>query len=162
MKRTKCSNLTKVLVLICILVFAGCSSRSGPPPNPVAQPSQSGGYATQAAPSGAKPIFLDFPDIPIPTELKLQSKDSYVSQAGPFKTGLLALRGRVDINSLINFFQMALPREGWKAKGLFRYRRSVLIFDKQDRSCVVILREGSIYTHAEIYVAPSMSGQQQF
>ena len=155
MKFTKCSNLTKVLVLICLLVFAGCSSHSnGPPPNPVSQPSQPGSYSAQPASSGPKPIFLDFPDVPIPTELKLASKDSYVTQAGPLKTGLLVLKGRLDINSLINFFQMAMPREGWKPKGMFRYRRSVLIFDKPDKSCVILMREASYYTYVEIYVAP--------
>jgi hypothetical protein len=101
---------------------------------------------------------LDFPDIPIPSELELQSKDSYVFQAGSIKTGLLTLRGRVDINSLINFFNMALPRENWKPKGQFRYRRSALIFEKPEKTCVILLNEGTIWTYVEIYVAPMTNG----
>jgi len=70
------------------------------------------------------------------------------------KTGILTLRGRVDINSLISFFTMALPREGWKPRGQFRYKRSALIFEKPEKTCVILVHEGPIYTYVEIYVAP--------
>jgi hypothetical protein len=117
------------------------------------QPSQSSSPAAYPS-SGPRPQILDFPDIPIPSELDLKAKDSYVFQAGAMKSGVLTLRGRVDVNSLINFFTMALPREGWKPKGQFRYRRSALIFEKPDKTCVILLNEGTIWTTAEIYVAP--------
>ena len=111
------------------------------------------------APStGPRPQFLDFPDIPIPSELSLQAKDSYVFQAGSVKTGLLTLRGRVDINSLINFFTMAMPRENWKPLGQFRYRHSILIYGKPEKTCVIRLHEETIYTYIEIYVAPATNG----
>ena len=76
-------------------------------------------------------------------------------QSGSVKTGILTLRGRVDLNSLINFFQMAMPRENWKPKGSFRYQRSILIFEKPDKSCVIRLYEGTIYTYVEIFVTPA-------
>jgi hypothetical protein len=100
-------------------------------------------------------LFYDFPDIPTPQELDLQPKESYVVQSGSIKTGILTLRGRVDLNSLISFFQMAMPREQWKPKGFFRYQRSVLIFEKSDKTCVIRLYEGTIYTYVEIFVTPS-------
>jgi len=102
-------------------------------------------------------MFYDFQDIPVPNELSVLSSESYVFQSGPFKAGVLTLRGRVDLNSLINFFQMALPRENWKAKGGFRYRRSVLIFEKPDKICVINFYEKLYYSYVEIYVAPSGS-----
>ena len=76
-------------------------------------------------------------------------------QSGSIKTGILTLRGRVDLNSLISFFQMAMPRENWKPKGAFRYQRSVLIFEKPDRICVIRLYEDIIYTYVEIFVTPA-------
>jgi hypothetical protein len=102
-----------------------------------------------------RPQFLDFPDIPFPSELKVVQDDSYVFQSGGFKTGLLTLKGRVDINSVINFFQTAMPRENWKPKGGFRYRRSILIFDKPDKTCIINLYEKTYYTYVEVYVAPA-------
>ena len=143
------------LIALCLSAAYGCSHSSPPPPNPVAQ-SQPQGGAPQPVPStGPKPQVFDFPDIPIPSELELRAKDSYVFQAGSIRTGLLTLRGRVDINSLINFFNMALPRENWKPMGQFRYRHSVLIFSKPEKTCVIMLHEETVYTWAEIYVAPT-------
>ena len=145
-----------IVISFCFLAAYGCSRSSSPPPNPVTQ-SQSGQPAPSSPPpsvSGPRPQFLDFPDIPIPSELDLQPKDSYVFQAGTIKTGILTLRGRVDINSLINFFTMAMPRESWKPKGIFRYKRSALIFEKPEKTCVILLSESTIHTYVEIYVAP--------
>lgn len=140
---------------IFLLALYGCNRSSSPPPNPVAQqPSSAQPPVESAAPAPARPQFLDFPDIPIPMELDLRAGDSYVFQAGSMKTGILTLRGRVDINSLITFFTMALPREGWKPRGQFRYKRSALIFEKPEKTCVILLHESPIYTYVEIYVAP--------
>lgn len=148
-----------IVVSFCLLAAYGCNRSSAPPPNPVMQPQQSAQPpGPPSVPSGPRPQFLDFPDIPIPSELDLQAKDSYVFQAGAMKTGLLTLRGRVDINSLINFFNMAMPRENWKPKGQFRYRRSALIFEKPEKTCVILLNEGTIWTYVEIYVAPMTAG----
>jgi hypothetical protein len=151
------------LALIWIVALSSCSSTGGqsstPPPNPVGQQPQPAAStsATPAAsvPSAPKPLFYDFPDIPIPQELNLQTKESYVVQSGAIKTGILTLRGRVDLNSLINFFQMAMSRENWKPKGYFRYQRSVMIFEKPDKICVIRLYEDLIYTYVEIFVTPA-------
>ena len=165
------TGVTTVLCSILILSSCAWNQSSSAPPSPVAQqqedstetsPSEtpSSGPSSSGPPavSAPRPLFYDFQDIPVPSEVKLLSKDSYVFQAGSFKTGLLTFRGRVDINSAINFFQMAMPREGWKAKGGFRYKRSVLIFEKPDKSCIINLYEKMFYTYIEIYVAP-MAGQ---
>jgi hypothetical protein len=164
MKIKKCHELLVLhLVLICIVALSGCSSMGGqgsaPPPNPVGQQPQTtastGGGAVTPSPSAPRPLFYDFPDIPVPQELNLQSKESYVVQSGSIRTGLLTLRGRVDLNSLINFFQMAMPRENWKPKGYFRYQRSILIFEKPDKICVIRLYEGMVYSYVEIFVTPA-------
>lgn len=144
------------VISLCLLAVYGCSHSGSPPPNPVIQQSQPGQPASPVPPpsAGPRPQFLDFPDIPIPSELDLQSQDSYVFQAGSMKTGILTLRGRVDSGSLINFFSLAMPRENWKPRGQFRYKHSALIFEKQDKTCVILVNEGTIYTYVEIYVAP--------
>jgi hypothetical protein len=152
--------------LIWIFALSACSSMSGqsnaPPPNPVGQtpsaPTSSTpppGTTPASSAAAPRPLFYDFPDIPVPQELDLQPKESYVIQSGSIKTGILTLRGRVDLNSLINFFQMAMLREHWKPKGYFRYQRSVLIFEKPDKICVIRLYEDIFYTYVEIFVTPA-------
>ncbi len=152
------------VAVVVILTVAGCASfnqQQDAPPNPMAaqtQPSAPEQPTSPASPpdvSPPRPLFYDFQDIPIPYELSLQSDDSYVFQSGALKLGILTLRGRVDLNSLINFFQIAMPRESWKPKGGFRYKRSVLIFEKPDKTCIINLYEKLFYSYVEIYVAPS-------
>lgn len=155
--RISCLGMAAAAVLLtCALILPGCSTTpSAPPPNPAGQAPPSGGAPVASTPSGPRPTFYDFQDIPTPNELDLLGKESYVFQSGPLKAGVLTLRGRVDLNSLINFFQMAMPRENWKPKGGFRYRRSVLIFEKPDRVCVIQFYEKWLYSYVEIYVAPA-------
>ncbi|SMC17587.1 hypothetical protein SAMN02746041_00349 [Desulfacinum hydrothermale DSM 13146] len=108
--------------------------------------------------STSAPTFYDFPDIPVPNELRLQSKESTVFQGGGVKTGLLVFKGRVDPSSVINFFQVSLAREKWRMKGSIRYRKSLLLFEKDDRFCIVNVYERHFYTYVEIYVVPTLRG----
>ena len=162
LKRHALLNLSAILLVTGLL--QGCGStggRNSPPPNPVSpQPQQTEQPSTPAPAlsSGPRPQFYDFPDIPIPMELKLVSDDSSTFQSGDMKSGILTLRGRVDLNSVVNFFQMAMPRENWKPKGGFRYRRSILIYEKPEKTCVINLYEKMYYTYVEIVGAPA-SGQ---
>lgn len=165
------STILLTSAIVWLLTASACSTmgaQGSPPPNPVGQQTSSGtpsvassSPAPSPAPAStsatARPVFYDFPDIPTPQELELQPKESYAVQAGAIKAGILTLRGRVDLGSLISFFQMAMPRESWKPKGSFRYQRSVLIFEKPDKTCVIRLYEDIIYTYVEIFVTPANS-----
>lgn len=86
--------------------------------------------------------------------MNVQSKNSYVFQSGQIKMGFLTLRGRVDSNSLVSFFVSALPHDGWRLKGQFKFNRSLLIFDKPDKVCVILMKEATYYTYVEVYVSP--------
>jgi hypothetical protein len=156
--RKRVSSL--ILVLLCVLALSDCSSwnqKNSPPPNPISQPQE--GSILPPAISAPRPLVYDFPDIPCPSELSRQEKRTFVIQSGPMKAGLLTLRGtRVDVRSLISFFQVAMPRENWKPKGGFHAERTVLIFEKPDKMCVINLVETTLYTYAEIYVVPASGG----
>lgn len=153
----------------CLMTAFGCGKSNAPPPNPVNQSQPAQGPSTgpsygptagssysppPAAPMASSGKFLDFPDIPIPPELTVQPKSSNVFQSGPIKMGFLTLRGRVDSNSVMSFFVAALPHEGWRLKGQFRYNRALLIFDKPDKVCVILMKEDMYYNYVEIYVSP--------
>lgn len=166
-----CGAVWVTVLCAFMITTSGCGHSNAPPPNPVGQSQASGpssGATTygptaptsspppsSAAPSGSRAKFLDFQDIPIPSELDVQSKDSYVFQSGQIKMGFLTLRGRVDSNSVMNFFVAAMPHEGWHLKGQFRYNRALLIFDKPDKTCVILMKEAAYYTYVEIYVSPA-------
>ncbi|WP_448383109.1 hypothetical protein [Desulfosoma sp.] len=121
--------------------------------------SGTGSTAQPAATTAAvTPTFYDFQDIPIPSELSLVTKESTVFQGGAVKGGMLTFKGRVEPSSVVNFFMVAMARENWKHRGDIRYRKSVLLFEKPDRFCIISIRESSYYTYVELYVVPTATG----
>jgi hypothetical protein len=139
------------LVLVLVLLVAGtlCACASTPW-------SSESSSTTGTAGSGSRmrPMSYDFPDVLLPSELELVPKDSYVFQGPKTKAGMLVFKGRVEAKSAIDFFQMSMPREGWVFKGGFRYKKSVLVFEKPEKMCLINVSESLYYTYVEVYVTP--------
>jgi len=103
------------------------------------------------------PVYYDFVDILIPAELSLVKKSSFVYSTPSFSAGVLVFEGYVQGESLVNFFTTNMPKDGWTLKSSFRYRRVILSFEKEERSCLVSVAEFPLKTRVEIWVAPQMS-----
>ncbi len=101
------------------------------------------------------PTHSEFPDIALPGEMEVDNDDSFIVQSGAQKIGILVIRGRVDSRSLVGFFQAGMPRDGWKPRGGFQYMRSVLVYEKSGKICIINVFEKAYYTYAEIYVSPT-------
>jgi hypothetical protein len=141
--------LMTVVALLVAAGLAGCASTPW---------SSSGNSGTAGGGSQMRPTAYDFPDVLIPHELELVSGSSYVFQGPKTKAGLLVFKGRVETKSVIDFFQTSMPRESWKFKGGFRYKRSVLVFEKPEKICLINIHEDLYYTYVEVYLTP-MEGQ---
>ncbi len=156
-------------LFVCFLVMVLCSGcgttgkGSAPPPNPMGQSSDLAPGSTSPPPpllppASSQSLVFDFPDVPVPQELSRIDGESFVFQSGPLVVGLMTLRGtHVDVQSIINFYKIAMPRENWKPRGGFNAKKTVLIFEKPDKTCVINVYEKLFRTYVEVYVAP-MSG----
>ncbi|UCD91566.1 MAG: hypothetical protein JSW04_15885 [Desulfobacterales bacterium] len=102
--------------------------------------------------------YHEFEDILLPKELKIDNRSTYVVQAPGFLTGVLALKGRVDRNSLIVFFKNNMEKDNWRSMGSFKSPRTstILLFQKENRWCVININEKEFYTYVEIGVAPNL------
>ena len=107
----------------------------------------------------ASTYYHEFEDILLPRELKVDNQSTYVVQAPGFLTGVLALKGRVERNSLIIFFENNMVKDNWRSLGSFISPRTntILLFQKENRWCVINIKENRFYTYVEIGVAPSMN-----
>ena len=105
---------------------------------------------------GPAPVYYDFVDILIPAELSLVKKSSFVYSTPSFSAGVLVFEGYVQGESLVNFFTTNMPKDGWTLKSSFRYRRVILSFEKEQRSCLVSVAEFPLKTRVEIWVAPQV------
>ncbi|MBW1822721.1 MAG: hypothetical protein JRI92_13440 [Deltaproteobacteria bacterium] len=66
------------------------------------------------------------------------------------------LKGRVEIGSLISFFEKNMAKDNWRLISSFKSSRTIMLFQKQNRWCVINITE-SMSTRIEIWVAPTMS-----
>jgi hypothetical protein len=105
---------------------------------------------------GPAPVYYDFADILIPAELSLDKKNSFVYSTPSFSAGVLVFEGYVQGESVVNFFTTNMPKDGWILKSSFRYRRVILNFEKDQRSCLISVAEYPLKTGVEIWVAPQI------
>lgn len=100
-----------------------------------------------------------FPDVLIPDGFKTDKESTYIVESSGLVTGILVLKGRVERNSLISFFQSHMVKDGWKAITSFisPQTSTFLLFQKSDKWCVISIKESKFTTHVEIAVAPAGS-----
>lgn len=133
------------------LVLTGCSalkSKRGPT-------STAASVSAQAA--QPKTVYLDFGDVLLPKELSVERNESFVFTTAGLTAGVLSLKGRVEASSLITFFENRMPEDGWKLISAIKAERSMLLFKKQTRWCVIGITEGQMHTFAQIWVAPTLA-----
>jgi hypothetical protein len=106
----------------------------------------------------APPIYYDFGDVRLPEELRVDNTASFVYRTAGFSAGVLVLEGRVELYSLIGFFEKNMATENWKFISSFKSPRTIMLFQKETRWCVINITEGKLKTVVEIWVAPTMDG----
>ena len=139
------------MAAVFFLLIAGCSgikSKKTSPEPQVVKPQE----------KGPRPLYYDFGDILIPGELKVDNKSTYIVETPGFRTGVLAFKGRVDRNSVIAFFENNMAKDNWKEISSFKSPRTstILLFQKQNRWCVISINEKDFNTYVEVGVAPAL------
>ena len=107
----------------------------------------------------APPIYYDFGDVRLPEELKVDNKSSFVYRTPGFSAGVLVLEGNVEIYSLIAFFENSMNTEQWEFISSFKSPRTIMIFKKPQRRCVINITERKFTTLVEIWVAPTIKSE---
>ena len=100
------------------------------------------------------PRYYDFGDVLIPRELHLNAKSSFVYQTSGFTAGVLVFESKVERVSLIEFFSNNMAKDNWRAVSAFKSPRTLLLFQKDNRWCVINITDDDWDTMVEIWVAP--------
>ena len=108
-----------------------------------------------------EPLYYDFEDVLVPIELKVDKKRSFVYHAPGFTAGILALSGRTEINSLIRFFENNMAKDNWRLLSEFKSPRTLMFFNKPNRTCVINITEKQFNTEVEIWVAPTVEATEE-
>jgi len=140
MKRIGTLAVLLALLLSAQLTWTGCAST----------PPKEGG--TASSDTALRASFSGFEDVLIPSDISADQKKSQIYSAGKTKVGLLTFKGRVEPDSLADFFLNNLPRNGWKLMTILKDRAHALILLKDDRVCLITIREDWWNTVCEVRV----------
>ncbi len=102
------------------------------------------------------PMYMDFGDVMIPKELKTVKDQTFIYRTAGHTSGVLTLKGAVELNSLIAFFENNMTKDNWTKISEFKSPRTILLFEKKNRYCMINIREGQYQSTVEIWVAPTM------
>lgn len=145
----------KRLILFLVILFAvGGLSQGCIPATKTAKT----GEGAKVEDEGPVPVYYDFNDILVPAELKIDKDESFVYATPNFASGVLVLDGFVDSDSLVAFFKDNMAKDGWFLRSSFRYRRTILVYQKGNRDCLITIDERVHNTHVEIWVAQNVAG----
>ena len=136
-------RLTGSVAVLMLLTAAGCSTA----------PKTAGGGAGDKD-SQAAPLYYDFDDVLIPRELKLDTESSFIYHSSGLTAGVLVFKADVDRNSLIQFFENNMAKDNWQYVSSFKSPRTLLLFKKETRWCVINITDNKWETWVEIWVAP--------
>ncbi len=151
MKYLKFKTCLMIYVLFLMVLFSGCTTlNTGGDTS-----SENNGYYDKTPAKNAAPLYYDFKDILVPAELKIDKKESMVYSTPTFAVGVLCLKGRVELNSLIDFFKTNMAKDNWEVYGITRYKKTVMTFGKPHKKCWIHIKDGSFTTEVEIWVSPS-------
>lgn len=108
-------------------------------------------FSESQAPSSS---YMDFGDILIPYGMKVVSKETFVIRSSGLTAGVLVLKGRVEKTSLVNFFEVNMIKDNWQLISSFKLPRTLMLYHKDERWCIVSVFEGRFSTKVEIWVSP--------
>lgn len=143
-----------ILIFMITVVFTvgGCSSLSKKDDKATAPASKTS--------SAVAARYYDFGDVLVPKELKVDKKSSFIYQTSGFSAGVLVLKGRIETSSLISFFETNMTKDNWNIISSFKSERTMLLFQKTHRWCVINITDEAFSTYVEIWVAPTTKSPQ--
>lgn len=137
------------IALISCFLISGCG-------NSLFSGSNKKTTSTAKASSQPNAVYYDFDDILVPRDMKIDNSSTVVVSTPGHTSGIITLKGRIDKDSLLKFFNSNMQKDNWSIISQIRSpTATILIFQKVSRWAVISLRDREYYTYAEIGVAPS-------
>lgn len=141
-------KIISIALILCFLI-SGCS-------NSLFSGSNKKTTSTAKASSQPNAVYYDFDDILVPRDMKIDNSSTVVVSTPGHTSGIITLKGRIDKDSLLKFFNSNMQKDNWSIISQIRSpTATILIFQKASRWAVISLRDREYYTYAEIGVAPS-------
>lgn len=142
MPRSKHSRCIHALICSLLLVLlAGCNGV-----NLGQNANQDGGTNTSQSYFPTK-----FRDFEVPNELKVDRDKTLFINTSSFNGGIVSLSGRLEVESLSDFFNQSMQKNGWKLTGEAHYKNNLLAFSKPNKNCMITIHAGEFGGSTKVY-----------
>ncbi len=142
---TTINSLIMTAALIALLAIGGCAG--------LGTSGDSSEISSSAGIERNEPYFpTKFNDFEVPGELQQQRKKSMFINTSSFTGGILHFTGRVEINSLTDFFVNTMQKNGWTMSGEVRYENIMLAFHKPNKNFKQTINPGEYGSKTQVYV----------
>lgn len=107
------------------------------------------------------PLAPDFriPDIPVPAGFTLERDHSFVFQNSMLDVGKIQYAGKEPITDVGQFYIEEMPRYNWTLINVAEHRTVMMFFDKENKSCQVLLTPKVRGTEIQISFFPKATPQ---
>ena len=86
---------------------------------------------------------------------------TFVVSTPGYTSGIITLKGRVEKDSLVNFFTNNMAKDNWSMLSNIKSPGpTIMIFQKASRWAVITIREKDFNTYVEVGVAPTMDNNK--
>ena len=110
----------------------------------------------ERGPEKGRPVATSyrFDDIPLPSGMTLNRKESFIYETGATRTGLLVYEGKGEIDALAAFFKQQMPNYQWRLVSNFEVHNVMLSFIKEGWTSVIYIFPQHTETKIEVRVGP--------
>ncbi len=140
-------------VLIMVLCN-GCANMK-----PAASMDANGSAPAAGAPASVPQSYYLFPDLSVPVELEQDMNRTMIIKTQQFQGGIVVLKGRVTVSSLMEYFPKKMMENGWQLVGSMAAKRSLLAFSKGNQGhCLIQIYDtpGGFSTEVQIWLVEPM------
>jgi len=130
-----------LFLLFLLLTLSACSTLQS-----------DGSDSDQSSSSMAPYIPSAVRDIQVPAELEFNRDDSMFINTASYNGGILSFKGRVEVESLTDYFTASMQKNGWKLAGSIRYKNVLLAFVKPNKSCIIKISETDLKWKTQVYI----------
>ncbi len=136
--------LSYLCLALALLILSGCAKKDL---------WSSGEEGTENLTPESLPYFTnDFRDILVPSELQWDRSGSMSIKTESFAGGVLKFTGRVEVNSLTDFFVNSMSKNNWKLVGSAKYKNILLAFTKPEKNSMIIITESDLMRKTDVYI----------
>lgn len=112
------------------------------------------GMESSVAEEQAQPFYHSFYNkVLLPNGLSMDKKESSFVKTESFTGGNVRFTGKLEIDSLGEFFTNTMPKNGWKRVYGSQGVEILQAYTKEGGTCIIKITESSFKTTVDIYVA---------